>query len=437
MDLAQRGMGAALAGLRRLAGLSVIDRLGMRDAVEAAVHRIARDGFRAAAATSRAFGQVAERLERPARQRHREPAPLFDLTPTDEQEMLQQAFRQFADQRLRPAARQADDACAPPAEILDQATELGTLILGVPSELGGVVDERASVTAVLAAEALAHGDLGLAAACLAPGAVATALALWGDAEQQGTYLSAFTGEDPPVAALAVQEPRALFDPFDLRTRARRDGGDLVLEGVKSLVPRGADAELFLVAADLDGAPALVIVESGAGITVEPEPAMGARATAAARVHLDEVRVPADAVLAGGDPAAYAEAVHRARLAWCALAVGTSQAVLEYVVPYVNEREAFGEPISHRQSVAFMVSDIAIELEGMRLATYRAASRADQGKTIVQSTAAARQLCAAKAMDIGSAGVQLLGGHGYVKEHPVERWYRDLRVAGLAEGVLLV
>ena len=108
-----------------------------------------------------------------------------------------------------------------------------------------------------------------------------------------------------------------------------------------------------------------------------------------------------------------------------------------MITYVNERKAFGEPVSHRQAVAFTVANIGIELEGMRLATYRAASRVDQGLPFAREAALARRLCAERGMVIGSDGVQLLGGHGYVKEHPVERWYRDLRGAGLMEGALLV
>jgi alkylation response protein AidB-like acyl-CoA dehydrogenase len=111
-------------------------------------------------------------------------------------------------------------------------------------------------------------------------------------------------------------------------------------------------------------------------------------------------------------------------------------VLDHVIPYVNGRSAFGEPISNRQAVAFAVADIAIESDGMRLATYRAASRADQGKDFAREAQLARRLCAAKGMRIGSDGVQLLGGHGYVKDHPVERWYRDLRAIGVIEGALL-
>src|SRR5207249_4782104 len=140
---------------------------------------------------------------------------LFDLTPTDEQAMLQEAFRGFAADRLRPAALAADAACSAPAALLEQAAELGLTMLGVPEALGGAVSERSTVTAVLAAQALAHGDMGLAAAALAPAGVAAALSLWGDAEQQASYLPALVGDDVPAAALAVLEPRALFDPFAL------------------------------------------------------------------------------------------------------------------------------------------------------------------------------------------------------------------------------
>jgi alkylation response protein AidB-like acyl-CoA dehydrogenase len=148
-------------------------------------------------------------------------------------------------------------------------------------------------------------------------------------------------------------------------------------------------------------------------------------------------VPAGALLGDAEPEVYADCVRRGRLAWCALALGTAQAVVDYVIPYVNERVAFGEPISHRQAVAFSVADAAIEVEGMRLATYRAAGRADRGSDYAREAALARRLCGERGMAIGSDGVQLLGGHGYVKEHPVERWYRDLRTAGVMEGALLV
>lgn len=431
-------MSLGLRALNRFAGLTVLDRVGLREPAERAVRRASRGGWRTAGTVGRRFA-AARRLAQPARQARAPAAEQFDLNPTDEQRMIVEAVSDFAAERVRPVAKDADAAAAMPPELLARASELGVATLGVPEELGGAVPERSAVTSVLVGEALAHGDMGVAVASLAPAGVATALGLWGDAEQQARYLPELAGEDPPVAALAIQEARPAFDPFALETRARRRNGGFALEGAKSLVPRAAEAELLVVAAELEGhGPALFCVESRTpGIFTEPEPAMGLRAASTARLVLEDVRVPAGALLADGSPDAYAECVRRARLGWCALAVGTARAVLDYVRPYVNERIAFGEPISHRQAVAFTVSEIAIELAGMRLATYRAAARADRGRGFAREAALARRLCGERGMEIGSAGVQLLGGHGFVKDHPVERWYRDLRATGLIEGALLV
>jgi alkylation response protein AidB-like acyl-CoA dehydrogenase len=439
MKASERAMGLGLRALTRLAGARLIDRAGLRAPTERLVNHATRNGFRTAGTVGRTFG-AAQRLARPERQAIRERGALFDLTPTDEQLMMRAAMREFGASELRPIAADADGACAAPAALLAQSAELGVTGLGVPEELGGAVGERSAVTTVLVAEALAHGDMGIAAAALAPAAVATAIGLWGDADQQSTYLPELVGDDVPAAALAVLEPRPLFDPFELHTRARRGAeGGYLLEGEKSLVPRAVDCELFVVAAELEGhGPALFVVESRtAGVTVEPEPAMGVRAAATGRLALEGVRLASGSLLGEASAGAYAEAVRRARIGWCALAVGTAQAVLDHVTSYVNDRNAFGEPISHRQAVAFNVADIAIELEGMRLTTYRAAALADQGADFAREAAVARQLCARRGMTIGSDGVGLLGGHGFVKEHPVERWYRDLRAAGLMEGALLV
>ncbi|HSR94631.1 MAG TPA: acyl-CoA dehydrogenase family protein [Solirubrobacterales bacterium] len=437
-SVAERSMGFGLRALNWLAGSDLLDRIRMRKQVERALFQGTKNGFRSATAAGRTF-KAAQKLGKPARQAKSKSKGLFDLAPDDEQQMFQEAGRAFAEEKVRPAALDADDNCATPKELLDQAAELGVDMLGVPEELGGVMHEQSAVTSVLIGEALAHGDMGIAYAALAPGAVATAIGLWGSAEQEATYLPAFTGEDVPAAALAILEPQPLFDPLKLETTARRDGEEWVLDGAKSLLARAKECELFVIAAEADGVgPALFVVESGAkGLSVEAEPAMGLRPAATGRLLIEDVRLPAGALLGEGKPEDYVECVNRSRVAWCGLAVGTAQAVLDYAIPYVNERTAFGEPISNRQGVAFAVSDIGIESEGMRLATYRAASRADRGEEFAREAAIARQLCATKGMQIGSDGVQLLGGHGFVKEHPVERWYRDLRAAGVMEGALLV
>lgn len=438
MNVAKDAMGLGLRVLNRFAGLRAVDKLGLRKPATTAIYGASRAGFATVGAASRVFKST-QKLLQPARLSTRSGAGLFDLTPSEEQEMLRDACRSFADEQLRPAALAADSACTATPELLAACGALGIHVLGVPESLGGAGSERSALTHVLVAEALAHGDLGLAVACLAPSAVSNALVLWGDSEQQATYLPSFVGERSPAAALAIQEPTALFDPFKLGAKARRTPDGFVLEGVKSLVPQASTAELFIVAAHLEGrGPALFIVESSTpGLRIEAEPAMGLRAASTGRLVFEDAALPHRALLGNASSETYAACVTLARLGWCALAVGTAQAALDYLVPYVNERQAFGEPISHRQAVAFTIANIAIELEGMRLLTYRAASRAEQEQSFIEETALARRLCAEKGMQIGSDAVQLLGGHGFVKEHPAERWYRDLRAVGFMEGVLLV
>src|SRR4249919_3898796 len=323
--VAERGMGLGLRWLNRLAGSDLLDRIRIRKQVERALFSGTKNGFRTATAAGRTF-KAAQRLGKPARQATGKPRSLFDLSPDDEQQMLQEGVRDFAEAKLRPAAKQADFDKSAPSELLDQANELGVNMLGVPEELGGVMHEQAAVTSVLIGEALAHGDMGIAYAALAPGAVATAIGHWGT----------------PAAALAILEPRPLFDPLKLETRARRDGGDWVLDGVKSLVARPGDCELFVVGAEAEGlGPTLFVLEPGAsGLSVEDEPAMGLRAAATGRLVLEGVRAPGGALMADGERDAYAECVQRARVAWCSLAVGTAQAALDYVKEYVNERTAF-------------------------------------------------------------------------------------------------
>jgi hypothetical protein len=263
------------------------------------------------------------------------------------------------------------------------------------------------------------------------------LGLWGDGEQQAAYLPAFAGDSPPAAAIAITEPRVIGDPFALQTRARRTpDGDFILDGAKALVPLAAEAELLVVGAELDGRPSLFLVEPGAaGLSVAPDPGMGIRAAATGRLTFADTRLPANAQVGDSNPEVYRQLIALARLGWSALAVGTAQAVLTYVSEYVNQRTAFGEPISNRQSVAFMVATMATEIEGLRLATYRGASLAETGRDFIRAAALARALAAEHAVRIGSDGIQLLGGHGYTKEHPVERWYRDLRAVGMMEGAL--
>ncbi|WP_416382254.1 acyl-CoA dehydrogenase family protein [Nocardia transvalensis] len=436
-------MGAAMRVMTTITGSELAEKYKLRKPIERVTYEATKTGFRTLGAATRAFNKVSgggkpKRL--PANESRSK--DYFDLTPTDDQQMIVETVREFAAEILRPAAYEADNAAKAPRDLLERAAELGITLINVPEELEGAAAERGAVTNSLVAEALAHGDMGLALPILAPSGVAVALSQWGTDAQQKTYLGAFTGENVPQASVVLAEPRALFDPFALQTKATRSPSGYRLNGVKSLVPAAGDAELFIVGAELDGRPALFIVESDTpGVVIEADPSMGLRAAGLGRLILDNVAVPTEAILGEGDAAQraedYADAVRLARLGWASLAVGTGQAVLDYVIPYVKEREAFGEPIAHRQAVAFMVANIAIELDGLRLVTLRGASRAEQGLSFAREAALAKKLATDKGMQFGLDGVQLLGGHGYTKEHPVERWYRDLRAIGVAEGVVLV
>jgi alkylation response protein AidB-like acyl-CoA dehydrogenase len=431
-------IGIAVAALNKVAQSALIDRLKLRRQTEQVVFSATRSGFKVAGAASRTFARKGKKGAAGVRVPATNPRGVFDLTPTEDEQMLVDVVTEFATEAVRPIAAESNETCAAPDDLLKASLEIGLPILGVPESLGGISEERSAMAGTLVAEALGKGDMGLAVSILAPGAVATAISLWGTDEQQQTYLPAFTGDEVPAAALALNEPTVLFDVLSPSTTAVKAEGGYVLNGVKTLVARGAEAELFVVGAALDGKPVLFLVESSsAGLKVEADPAMGVRAAGLAKVVLKDVKVDADQVLGATDGTTYTECVRLSRLAWCALAVGTGQAVLDYVTPYVNERHAFGQPISHRQSVAFMVANIAIELQAMRLLTYKAAARAAQGKDFSREVALARKACADKGMQIGLDGVQLLGGHGFVKEHPVERWYRDLRALGVMEGGVLV
>ncbi|MGB5111764.1 MAG: acyl-CoA dehydrogenase family protein [Mycobacterium sp.] len=432
-----------IALLIPLVGREFLDRYGLRDPLNKGIRYGVKTAFSAAGASTRQFKKIQNLGGSPTRLAPKA-SDYFDLTPDDDQKMIVETVNEFAEAILRPAAHDADAAATYPVALIAKAAELGITSLNIPENFDGIAEHRSTVTGALVAEALAYGDMGLALPILAPSGVASALTHWGSAEQQATYLPEFAGENVPQASLVIAEPHALFDPTALKTTAVRSPGGYRLSGVKSLVPAAGDAELFIIAAQLNGKPTMFLVEaSSEGVRVEADPSMGIRGAALGRVALDNVAVPLHNRLGEDDRTDadfaqdYSEAIAYSRLGWAALAVGTSHAVLDYVIPYIKEREAFGEPIANRQAVAFMAANIAIELDGLRLITLRGAARAEQGLTFAREAALAKRIATDKGMQIGLDGVQLLGGHGFTKEHPVERWYRDLRALGVAEGVVVL
>lgn len=429
-------IGYALAAMNTIASSEWIDKLGLRTAMEKLTYQGTKTGFQALGAASRQFKNVNKQLNPTRLEKPKSQSELFDLSINDEQQMMKDTVARFAQDVVRPAAATADSAGFTAPDVLAQANELGLSYFAVPEEQGGAAVEHSTITNMIVAEELANGDLGIAVAILSSIGVANAITRWGTGEQQGKYLAAFLDEKPVQAAMAINEPSPLFDPNKLATTAKAVGDTYILHGKKSYVPLIDTAELFLVAAATEGkGTQLFLIESNSeGLTIEKSPAMGLKPASVGSLTLNNVKVSKSALLGDGN-IDYQALLNYSRLTWCALACGTAQAVLDYTIEYANDRKAFGEPISHRQSVAFMIADIGIELEGMRVMVQRAVARAERGDDFQREAYLAHVFCADKAMEIGTNGVQLLGGHGFTKEHPVERWYRDLRSVAVMEGGL--
>src|SRR5246127_4981905 len=337
----------ALAVLTPLVGQEFLDKYHLRDPLNRGLRYGTKTIFSTQGAATRQFRRV-QNLRGGPTQLKSSGKDYFDLTPDDEQKMIVETLDEFAAEVLRPAAHDADEAATSPSDLISKAAELGITAVNIPEDFEGIAAHRSSVTNVLVAEALAYGDMGLTLPILAPGGVASALTHWGSAGQQATYLTDFAGENVPQACVAIAEPHPLFDPTSLKTTAARTPSGYRLDGAKSLVVAAKDAELLIVAAQLNGKPALFIVESSSkGLTVAPDPSMGIRAAALGKVELDHVTVPLSARLGEGkaSDADYLEAVALSRLGWAALAVGAAHAVLDHIMPYIKERQAFGEPIA--------------------------------------------------------------------------------------------
>ncbi len=371
-----------------------------------------------------------------------EPAAMFDLTPTEEELMTREVMRRFAAEEMAAKARAADEAGALPEGFLDKTLDLGLNFMPIPEELGGVGAGHHPISSVLTIEDLAQGDMSMALAVLAPLAVINTVMEWGSDAQKKTVARTLLADKFVPAAVALMEPGIAFDPAKLSTKAmQQSDGSWLLSGQKSLVPFGTEAKLLLLLADAVnsageslGSRAFLMEASLSGCSFEQEQYMGLKPLALFGLSLSDVVLPADTMLS--ESFDLQRFLSLSRIATAALAVGTCQSVLDYVKDYVNERVAFGEPISHRQSVAFMVADMATELEGLRLMVYRAASQAEQGLDCTRMAYLAHRQAIKVGMKTGTDGVQLLGGHGFTREHPVELWYRNLRALPVLDGLVL-
>lgn len=427
-NMANKAQGLGLAFITKLAGSQLLDQFKIRKLIEKSLYQGSKAGFKTLSSTQKILKSNQNN------QRQRLPSPqkaLFDLNLSEEQQMTADAMQQFATEVLYPLAHLADHNAQFPEELWGYSADLGLNTYALPEAFGGVAAEKNIVSNILIAENLARGDFSLTAGLLSTFSVINAITQWGSEHIQNQYLSNFADNPNIQATFAIQEATPAFNPFQVKTKAYVEQEHYRLSGEKTLVLLGETADVLLVSAELKGHPEIFIVKRDASISVRKTPAMGLKA--AQTVTLNFNNTPAERL--GDDDFNYSDFLDLGNLMWCAMAVGTAEAVKSYCINYANDRSAFGEPISHRQSVAFMIADMAIEIDAMRMLVLNAASLAESGKSFHREAYLARILCAEKSMKIGTDGVQLLGGHGFTKEHPVERWYRDLRATAVLHSGL--
>ncbi|MDN8450813.1 acyl-CoA dehydrogenase family protein [Acinetobacter baumannii] len=421
-----KAQGLGLSLITKLAGSDVLDQLKLRKFLEKSLYQGSKAGFRALSQTQKAFKPKQIPQQRLPQQKKN----LFDLSLTEEQQMTSEAMSQFAQEVLLELAHDADQTAQFPESLWQYVEDLGLNYYALPEALG-VAAEQNVVSNLLIAEKLAEGDFSLTAGLLSTFSVINAITRWGSTEVQSMYLPCFAEDSDITATFAVQEATPAFNPYVLKTKASLENDQYFIEGEKTLVILGDLADVFLVSADFNGKPDVFVVQAGDTISIKSTPAMGLKATETATLKFSHT----PALRLGATDFDYTAFLDLGNLMWCAMAVGTCEAVKAYCIKYANERTAFGEPISHRQSVAFMIADMAIEIDAMRMLILNAASLAEAGKSFHREAYLARILCAEKSMKIGTDGVQILGGHGFTKEHPVERWYRDLRATAILHSGL--
>jgi acyl-CoA dehydrogenase len=363
-----------------------------------------------------------------------------DLTP--EQEEIRRVCRDFAANEIRPISLEVDEADTElPREIWNKAAAIGLTSFMLPEELGGggMTD---CLTGCIVQEELSHGCAGIGNLMTSNGFFAEPVLVLGDEAQQRRWIEPLTGERPPLTALATTEPEAGSDAASIRTVARRDGDGYVLSGQKSWISNGGVADYCVVFATVEpgsgyrGVTAFVLESGDQGLTWGPPMRkMGQRAIVNTELFLDEVRVPADRRLGheGEGFRGLMQTFDRSRVTLGASATGLARAALEYATDYARERVQFGKPIAEHQAVGFRLADMALRVDASRLLVWRAARMLDAGERATTEAAMAKLHASETAMWCTWAALQTLGGWGYSREYPVEKWMRDAKLEEIEEG----
>lgn len=364
----------------------------------------------------------------------------FDLT--DEQRRFRDLARDFSLNEIRPIAAEYDELEEVPWEVLGSAAQTGLFSFYIPENFGGggITD---TLTYAIVKEELSWGCAAVASIIGGSSLCATPILLAGDEDQKSQFLPLFCNpRQPYLGAFALTEPSAGSDAANLVTEARLEGNHYVINGAKTFITNGGIADLYILFATLDislgsdGITAFIVEKDTPGLVPgKKEKKMGIRASNTTMLTFDNMQVPVQNRL-GKEGEGFRIAMRtfeRTRTHVASSAVGLARAAFEYALDYAQQRIQFGKPIINHQAVGFMLADMATQIDAARLLIWRAASLADQGEPCIKQASMAKAFAADVAMKVTTDAVQILGGYGYSREYPVEKWMRDAKIMQIYEG----
>jgi len=364
----------------------------------------------------------------------------LDFQPTDEMKLLRQSARDFAETEIRPHVMKHDEAQQFPMEIVQKMAELGFLGATVPSELGGAGLSALEFVVIMEEISRVDPSVGLTLAAHS-GLCLQHLLLFASSEQAKKYIPELA-VGKKLGSWCLTEAFSGSDAGGMKTTAVREGDGYVLNGSKSFITNGSHASTFVVMAKTDqtkgksGISAFIVEKSYGGVSVgKKENKLGMRASDTVQVSFENVRVPKENLL-GRENEGFKQALavlDGGRVGIAALSVGLAQGALDAAVKYAKERRQFGKTLAEFQGIQFLLADMATEIQAARLLTYRAASAKAKGEDVTLIAAEAKYFASEVAQRAATAAVQIHGGYGFIKEYPVEKYYRDVKLLTIGEG----
>ncbi len=367
---------------------------------------------------------------------------MVDFELTEEQKLMQKTAHEFAEKEMRPIALEYDKKGTMPWDVVKKAHEIGLDTAFIPEAYGGG-GINSTLTHCVVMEELNWGCAGIATGLLGAGLAYLPIIHMGTEEQKKRFLPRFTAPEPRLGALALTEPDAGSDNQAISTTAVKQGNEWVLNGVKRFITNGGIADIHVVFATIDkslrfmGVRGFVVEHGNPGLKEgKVEDKMGVRASHTSEVILEDCHIPADNMLGAEEGTGFYGAMktlESSRPLVAAGAVGIARAAYEYALDYSRKRKQFGGPIAKKQAIAFMLADMKTKIDAARLLVHRAAWMLDQDMPMNKEASEAKLFAADMAMDVTTDAVQIMGGAGYMKDEPVEKWMRDAKVFQIWEG----